>query len=500
MEAGKTSGNLWVVLEQQGRHTEAEAAILRARAVLQPLAAEFPTSPEYRHALARCRINIKMLLERQENRVEAEAESRQACSLLRQLVDEFPNVPDYRNDLVLGHQGLGALLRSVGRLPESEKEYHAAIGLGRQLASDFPDAPAYRRLLITVHMGLGNLHRAASKLTETEVEFRRAIVVAKALVADFPAVLDYRQELTACHNNLGVVLADQRKPTEAEAEYRIALQYRKQLVDDFPGRPDFRQSLAYIHHNLGNLLRQNRKHAAAEIEHRQAVAIGKQLVEDNLLMPQSGITLGSFYNSLALGIMDGGRPQDSLDWSRQAIETLTPIVRRDPQLVQATQYLRHAHMGRAMTLRNLRRFPESAGDWDRALELDDGSNRATIRVGRAMCLARLDPPRAVSEVEEVMGTKGRIPPAIVFNGGCACRWPRPDWPTPARRSASAEGPSTSSDSSGTAATSRLPGKPSARRPTPTSTRSVSATISSKWSRTCRPSRKPDGIWENRPPK
>jgi serine/threonine protein kinase len=402
LAVGNISRNLWLVLDPQGRHAEAEAAILHARDVLRPLADEFPNLPGIRYALARCRIGIRIVLERQSNLAAAEAENRLACVELRQLADAFPGVADYRNELAHGHQGLAALLRTLGRFADSAAEYRTALALLRKLAADFPGVPIYRRLLIAGHTGLGGTLGAAKKYGEAEAENRRSLDLAKALAADFPAVPDYRQEVPSCHNNLGAALNDQGKLSEAEAEYRTALQYHKQLVADFPGRPAFRQSLARAHNNLGNLLLKHRKYAEAETEQLQAIDVGRQLVTEGLLLPRSALEFGAFCINFAQTLTDSTRTAESLDWYGQGIETLTPIMRRQPTVIENRNYLRNGLRGRAVALAKLQRHAEALADWDRALELADDATRRPFRVMRVASMARVDPARTVAEVESIL--------------------------------------------------------------------------------------------------
>src|SRR5262249_16043000 len=61
--------------------------------------------------------------------------------------------------------------------------------------------------------------------------------------------------------------------------------------------------------------------------------------------------------------------------------------------------------GRARSLTALGRHPEALAEWDRALALTDATDRARIRAGRAIAVARAgDRSRALAEAEELAGT------------------------------------------------------------------------------------------------
>src|SRR5262249_45322449 len=66
-------------------------------------------------------------------------------------------------------------------------------------------------------------------------------------------------------------------------------------------------------------------------------------------------------------------------------------------------FLRNSHWGRAQALTQLGRHAEAVQDWDRALELDEGPNRPTFRLSRAVNLAQLgQDQQATTEVEAVL--------------------------------------------------------------------------------------------------
>jgi tetratricopeptide (TPR) repeat protein len=189
------------------------------------------------------------------------------------------------------------------------------------------------------------------------------------------------------HNNLGALLAGWGQGAAAEAAYRAALAIREKLAADFPAAPDYRRDLAQSHHNLGLLLAGRGQGAAAEAVYRAALAIQEKLAADFPAVPDYAVDLGNSYSNLGTLV----RPTDAaaaLGWHAKAIDRLAPVVAADPKSVTARQFLRNSHAGRARDLAALRRHAEALPDWDRALELDDGTDRAELRLGRAACLAR----------------------------------------------------------------------------------------------------------------
>jgi tetratricopeptide (TPR) repeat protein len=144
--------------------------------------------------------------------------------------------------------------------------------------------------------------------------------------------------------------------------------------------PAYWLGLAQSHNNLGNALASLGNQPQAEAAHRQAVASYERLVGEFPAVPAYAVNLGGSYCNFGHFARDGGQPETALDWFKKAIATLEPVVSKEPRLTDARDFLRNSHWGRALALDDLGRRADATRDWERALELDDGSNGATFRV------------------------------------------------------------------------------------------------------------------------
>jgi len=124
-------------------------------------------------------------------------------------------------------------------------------------------------------------------------------------------------------------------------------------------------------------------------EYRAALAVQEKLAADFPAMPDYAITLGGIYCNVGALACARGEPAAALDWYAKAIAALEPVYRAKPRLVTTRRFLRNSHFDRARALGRLGRFADALPNWDRALELDDGSARTDLRLSRADCLARL---------------------------------------------------------------------------------------------------------------
>jgi serine/threonine protein kinase/tetratricopeptide (TPR) repeat protein len=367
-------------LKHVGKRREAEAAYRQAVDIREKLVAEFPAVPKYRTGLANTCDNLANLLDDLGQREDAESLYRKAIALQERLAADFPTVPQYRENLANTLTNLGTLLDALGNRPDAEAAYRQALEIRESLAADFPAEPEYRSGLATSKNNLSVLLKGLGKYEKAEALYRQAIAIQKKLADDFPTVPGYRQDLAASHHNLGSVLEQLNKDEEADVALRQAIDIHQKLADDFPTVPVYRRQLAASHNNLGLLLEKLGKRPQAEAAYRRALAIQEKLAADFPTVPLHAVHLAGGYCNFGNWIRDGGQPEPALEWFQKGIATLEPVVAKEPRLVDAREFLRNCHKGRAEALEDLGRHAEANRDWERALELDDGGRKATIRL------------------------------------------------------------------------------------------------------------------------
>jgi serine/threonine-protein kinase len=405
-----SQNNLGPLLADLGRRAEAEASFRAALAVREALAGDHPGVPNYRRDLAGSHNNLGALLARLGRRAEAEAAFRAALAVREALARDHPGVPDYRRDLAQSHISLGNSMASLGRRAEAEAAYRAALAILEPLARDHPGVPDYRRDLAQSHNSLGRLLAGLGRRAEAEAAFRTALADRVALARDHPGVPDYRRDLAQSHNSLGLLLAGLGRRAEAEAAYRAALALQDGLARDHPGVPNYRRDLAQSHNSLGLLLAGLGRRAEAEATYRAALALQEALARDHPGVPEFVLGLGGTYVNFGYLLLKSGDSAAGLDWYRKGVETLEPVYRADPRLVDARKFLRNAHWGRARYLSIIRRHADAQADWDRALELtDDAGEKIVIRLARAANTVRAGDPAAAAEVEAVLSAAPALP-------------------------------------------------------------------------------------------
>jgi len=405
-----------------------------AREIFARLSANFPKVPGCRHDLAASLESRGIALRHLGKRDEAEAAYRQAVDIYDKLATEFPDDPVYRYDLAMNLNKLGNLLSDFGDRPQAEALYRQALGIQEKLAARFPTETAYQVELAGSHHNLGTLlSDDPDRRGEAEAAYRQALDIHTKVAAKSSAKPEYRNGLAMTYLNLGALLRDDRKRLgEAETAYGQAVDIYDKLADRFRTVPEYRKSLAVSLDNLSGVLSVREKYPEAEAARRRALEIREQLADGFPTVPQYGMDLGISYLNSGEMLRESGQHEASLDWSKKAIERFERVLVQERDLIVAREGLRNSHWARAQALDALGRGSDATPDWERALQLDDGSKATLIRLGLARnkkdavgCLA------AAAEYEAQKHTDaGRLYNAACLRAVCAAVIPQ-DPKTPA---------------------------------------------------------------------
>lgn len=168
------------------------------------LLAKLPAVPENRRQLAKTHINLGNLLADLGKldfslRAEVEAQYQAAIKILEGLAADSPSVPEYRRDLAASHNNLGVLLDDLGKRSEAETEYRSAMALREKLAADFPAVPGYRVELGGSYCNFGSLVRDRGRPADSLAWYSRAIATLAPLVEKEPLLVEARQALCYTH-------------------------------------------------------------------------------------------------------------------------------------------------------------------------------------------------------------------------------------------------------------------------------------------------------------
>jgi serine/threonine protein kinase/tetratricopeptide (TPR) repeat protein len=370
-ELALTQSNLGIILDHLGRRAEAEEHHRQALAWQQQLTAEFPAIPGYQYELAHTHNRLAVVFVALGNDQEAEEHFRVALRLWQKLAAEFPNAPRYRQSLAVSHNNLGNLLKHLRKRPEAEEQYRLAMAEQKKLVAEFPEVPNYRHELAGSHNNLGELLRTKGRNPEAEEHFGMAVALRKKLATEFPAIPEYRQDLAESHYSLGALLRDNGKNAEAEEQYRLGLGVQEKLAGEFPAIPTYRRDLAVSHNNLGIWLHGLGKQAQAGEHYRQALDLREKLAAEFPAVPGYQVDLAGIFVNIGNLTRDIGKPADSLEWYTKAIASLAVVLKQDPALARACEFLHNAHNANGRALAQLGRGPEAEEAYRQALDVQE---------------------------------------------------------------------------------------------------------------------------------
>jgi serine/threonine-protein kinase len=402
-------GNLY---HATGRVGEAEAAYSRAQTSFAWLANERPEIVEHRRGLASSYNDLGNFYSATGRSGEAESSFRRAIEIDEKLAEEHPELTRSRRALAVTHSNLGVLYKNTGRATEAEVSYRRSIEIGERLSAEHPEVIEYGFDLAASHNNLGELYIATGRAAKAEAALARAIEIQEKLVAEHPGVTQYRHELAVSHSNLGNLSSATDRPTEAEVSYRRAIEISEKLTAEHREVIEYRSNLARLYNCLGVLYFTTGRPVEAETAYRRALEFQEKLAADHPEQVKFTLELGGSYCNLGNLVNDRGDPHGARTWYDRALAPLQAVLDREPRHTTARQFLCNVHWGRANALTRLTRFAEADAAWDRAFELDDGSQRDQIRFDRAAALARAgDHRRAIAETEALAPSQA-IPPGL----------------------------------------------------------------------------------------
>jgi serine/threonine protein kinase len=333
----------------------------RALAYYQEFATEAVDDAEGQKLLAEAHHRVARMLYSLGQHQEAMQSYRRAIEHWERLAAQYPHVPQYRQGLGESMWRLGWGLPRWGKWAEAEAKFRRAAELFERLAAEHPDVPQYRNSQAWSLSLLSNALAQQSKHPEAEAAFAKVIKLQEQLVADQPGVPEYRRKLGFTLHNFGLLLHELERRSEAEAAYRRTVELLERVVTELPDVAFYRSELADSNHDLGMLLNELGKYPEAETAYRRALELFERLVVEQP-------AVDDYWTELALTRSHLGKLLRGLDKPAQA-ET--------------------AHR-------------QALGAFDRALELDEGTRRTELRLGRADALARIgEVAKALAAADEL---------------------------------------------------------------------------------------------------
>jgi hypothetical protein len=265
-----SENNLGLVLFQQGRTGEAEAAHRLAIWRLEKIAPRKVTSG-MRRDLALGYTNLATLYGETDRRDEAVQYSRKSIDLLYRLADQDSADHRTRQRLAAGLHNLAYLLQGQDR-DKAQRLCEQAVKILDQLCRDFPRLRKLQSDLATSYNNLGLFQSESSDLEGAAESFRKAIQIGETLVAAVPDVPSHRRELAVSYNNYARrCLEKQGDFQAAERGFDAARKLLQDLTAAIPHDPGLHAHLGSVLNNLAMMAQRHGDMAMARKSYESAV-------------------------------------------------------------------------------------------------------------------------------------------------------------------------------------------------------------------------------------
>jgi serine/threonine protein kinase len=404
--------NRGAYLHELHRPKEALAAFAEAQALWDGLAEDAPLNDPQ---LAKNHINRGNALHDLGRFEEAVADYQEGIAMLDKVAAASPQ---YRRDQAISRNNLANALRHLHRREEAFSALSRAAQIQDEILAEAPDDPIVEGDSAATRLSLGQALTELNRPQEALAAFEKVLAATERLVDRFPTVPRPRLYQVITYNATVYLLLGQRRFDEALNYSQKGLRVQEKLVADFPKMPQYRSELASAYMNNGAMLAEMGHAAEGIVPLQKAIALQETLATDFPGVADHAMSLGGSYCNMGGLLTELDRPAEALDWLAKALLTLDGVLARAPQLTKARQFRGNTLRTRAEALAKLRRYPEALRDWDDALPLTEGPNRANARLGRASTLARSGKPaEAVAEADAVAQAKN-APTDLLYGAAC----------------------------------------------------------------------------------
>jgi len=363
-DLGRSQSRLARILGSFRQTSESAKAYRLALAIQNPLVVEFPANPDYRYELAISCFGLGNTVGRGQPQ-QSQQLLGEAVTILEKLATDSPSVPEYRAALAGVYNSLAHVLPSN----EAEQAVRKAIILQEKLAADFPGHTDYRYDLFRSLETQGTHWLRAERTTESELAFRRAVEIGEKLAAESPTVHYYRSRLAGCYRGLADVLRHAGNLSEAEAEYQRSIRLYEHLIAEFPDVPDMREQVVHSYQALAQLLvSTGRQQEAAQADER-VLQIRENLAVNFPSTPRYRQQLARDQFERGQRMAQSGRRQDAEGAYQKSVEGYEKLAAEFPDGRDHRQELGRSHNWLGRLLAGSGRLPEAEQSHRRALEL-----------------------------------------------------------------------------------------------------------------------------------
>jgi len=408
------------------------AAVREAKASAQ-LAREQEKKADARYRLAR--ETLSKMLERFRDREfrqtprlkELQRQQRDdALGFYREVVKDREN-PDLavRLDVATASLELSQVQHTLGRASEARDQVKQAIALLEGLVKQDPTRAEYKLHLARSYRVRGVLEpqpqppRGPGSGTAAPLpDLVRSLELVEGLVRQDPANRAYRTELAVAYHDLGGFHANHGQTTQAVAMYRRAVDLRRSLLERVPSAAD-----ATVRVQMGETL-QSLAAQVQQTEHKaeapRLYAESRQLLEDALKVEpkwdDAALALGETLMNWGYCLtFDRASHQKAGTLLVEAIEHVSPILKREPDWDRVRGVLLGCHGALAQLRERDACHAEAASEWEQVVSLAGPGEKERYQCHVALARARAGKHREAWNLgQELQRSLGKRPAEYHF--------------------------------------------------------------------------------------
>lgn len=370
-------------MSQQGRSSEAEESLRTALGEYEKLLASDPTEAELLARVSNCLENLGGSLVNSDQPEEAEGLLLRALAMKNDLAGNFPNVPRYRGGAANVHRTLGVLYLKRSRLEDAIAQYSAEVNLLEGLSTEYQGNREYHERLVKGLNHFRDLLNRQGASDSIEENFARSIVAYERWVSNSPDIPEIRAGYAMTQANYGGWLISRGQVELAVQPFRNATTEQEHVANDRPENLVYRQRLAEYRNVLGAILQQTGQYEASKEQLLGVVSLGEAFVSQYPGVAEYQVLLGGAYCNLGLSPRNRMEATDCLIWFGKAVSTLEAAVELEPTNRQALRYLSNSYASRATILDDTKEYAQAVADWSRLIELSPPSAHPGYRAKRA---------------------------------------------------------------------------------------------------------------------
>ena len=221
--------------------------------LLEELVSEHPNVSAYRHLLARCYRDLP----RKSSEGQASAGNRgKALAILQQLADEFPSVPDYSYDLLMAYAAVDFQAASLTKsnYHAAEKDLRCAALIAESLVAGHPSVPEYESAQVLIQYTLAEILRRTQRRDAAATALREALQLQSSLADRYPQARSYQTHMAIIQESLAKLLGNQGQLQESRTLLQSSIDVLERLLGIDPKAPQIHDLLVRSHTTLADIL------------------------------------------------------------------------------------------------------------------------------------------------------------------------------------------------------------------------------------------------------